>query len=84
MEFNQVKCWVPHFGHDDLLQHYSLEEEWLQSCLVEKDLEMLNMSQCGPGGQEDQWDPGLDQRQCGQQDKGRDCSPVLSAGEAAS
>ena len=36
-----------------------------------------------PGGQEGQQHPGLYQKQCGQQDKGSDCPPVLSTGEAA-
>ncbi|KAJ7420418.1 hypothetical protein BTVI_21621 [Pitangus sulphuratus] len=35
-----------------------------------------------PGGQEDQWHPGLYQEQCGQQDQGSDCPPVLSTSEA--
>jgi len=52
MRFNQAKCWVLHFGHNHLMQHYRLGEEslGLESCLVEKDLGMLvdswlNMSQ---------------------------------------
>ena len=36
-----------------------------------------------PGGQEGQQHPGLYQKQCGQQDQGSDCPPVLSTGEAA-
>ena len=34
-----------------------------------------------PGGQEGQWHPGLYQEQCGQQEYGGDCAPVLGSGE---
>ena len=51
MTFNTAKCQVLHFGHDNTMQHYRLLEEWLESCLAEKDLVQidshLNMSlQC--------------------------------------
>jgi len=36
-----------------------------------------------PGGQEGQQHPGLYLEQCGQQEKGSDCAPVLSTGEVA-
>jgi len=49
MRLNTAKCWVLHLGHNHM-QCYRLEEEWLESCQAEKDLEVLvdswlNMSQ---------------------------------------
>ncbi|GAB0183601.1 hypothetical protein GRJ2_000825400 [Grus japonensis] len=50
MRFDNAECWVLQLGHNNPMQHYRLGEEWLESCLVEKDLgvlvnSQLNMSQ---------------------------------------
>ncbi|GAB0190787.1 mitochondrial enolase superfamily member 1 [Grus japonensis] len=41
MRFSKAKCWVLHLGHNNLMQHYRLMDEWLESSPVERDLGVL-------------------------------------------
>ncbi|KAJ7423190.1 rna-directed dna polymerase from mobile element jockey-like [Willisornis vidua] len=41
MCFNKVKCWALLLGRSNAMQLYRLGEEWLESCLSERDLGML-------------------------------------------
>ncbi|TRZ10901.1 hypothetical protein HGM15179_016203 [Zosterops borbonicus] len=87
MKFNESKCQVLHFGHNNALQCYRLGTVGLDSAQEERDLGVLvtaaehEPAVC-PGGQEGQWHPGLYQEWCGQQEQGGHSSPVLSTGEA--
>ena len=89
MRLKKAKYWVLHLGHNNRMQCYRFGEEWLESCLAKKDLVVLvdswlNLSrQCAQVAKAANSILACIQKQCGRQDKGSDCPPVLSAGEAA-